>query len=228
MSLLYNLFLLPLLAVYCAVFVLQEKLFTDTRSNLQAIPSFQLVKAATGYLHQISAEILFVKEAVFLGGIKAGTDEASFAPVLSNNYRQITLLYPEFVDPYYYSQAYLPHLGLEFAQDTNDILATGISHYPNNFLFRLYSGVNSFQYLDAPLAAAKTFEEASKQPDAPPIFSHLAAILSAQGGNLQAAIITLQIMVKGEEDETVKKRYHEEIEMFKKAMLVSSQQSSVG
>jgi hypothetical protein len=214
--------LIPAIVIYGFVFIAQERIFKGNHIDLKIIPSFQLLRAATGYIHQLVAEFFFVNEAVFLGGIKPGVDLVSYAPVLSHNYLQITSLYPEFIDPYYYSQAYLPHLGREFAQDTNNILATGIASHPNSFILRLFAGVNTFQYLDDPVAAAKIFQDASNLKDAPPMFGHLAAILSADGGNLNAAILSLRTMLNVEENETIKSRYQEEIEMFQQAIQVQN------
>jgi len=219
---LYNLLLLPLVAAYCAVFLLQERLFKETSTDLQPIPSFQVLQATTGYLQQLVAEILFIKAAVFLGGVKPEVAPLSYAPALAHNYRQITSLYPAFIDPYYYTQAYLPYLGSEYARAANDILTTGITTYPKDFIFRLYKGTNYFRFLDEPLAAAAVFHEASTLPDAPPTFGHLAVILSAQGGNLQASMITLQIILKTEKNEVVRKRYLAEIEMLLKALEVQN------
>lgn len=207
-----------LLFFYHATFLEQERLFKGAYRDLLPIPSAQLLKATTGYVHQLTAEIFFVQTAVFLGGIKPETDHLAYAPALAHNLRQITSLYPEFVDPYYYANAFLPYIGVQFAKAANTIIATGIATYPNDFVFRLFQGINFLQYMNDPLAAAKAFEDASKLPKAPPMFGHLASILAAQGGNLQAALITLQVLNKSEENEIVRERYRREIEMFRQAI----------
>ena len=218
MKILGNLLILPFIAIYCGVFLVQEKLFEDTRSEIPHVPSYHLLLAVTGYLHQLTAEFFFVKTAVFIGGLEPGADHASFAPSLANNYRQITKLYPEFIDPYYFVNAHLPYIGKEFAEITNDILATGIVAHPKDFLLHLFKGINYLQYLEDPLAAATTFQETSKIPNAPPMFGHLASILAAQGGDLQAALITLEILNKNEDNKAVRERYGREIELFRKAI----------
>jgi hypothetical protein len=218
----YKFLILPIIAAYCAIFFLQERLFKGTFTELQPVPSFQLLQATTGYIHQLVAEILFIKAAVFLGGVKPRTAPLSYAPALAHNYRQITELYPEFIDTYYYTQAHLPHVNKDSAKAANEILSTGITTYPNDFVLRLFAGVNYFQYLDEPIAAAEVYQEASKLPGAPPMFGHLAAILSVQGGDLEAGLITLNILLKTEEKEAVRKRYMDEIEMFQKAIEVQN------
>jgi len=212
--------LLPALAVYCMAFLAQEKLFKELAPHLQPLPSAQFLKATTGYLHQLVAEISFIQSGVFLGGVKPGTEPQSYAPALAHNYRQITSLYPAFNDPYYYSQSYLASVSPEFARSANDILATGRKAYPENLIYPFFQGFNFFSYLDEPLEAAKVFQEASLLPKAPSMFAHLASILSAVGGQLEAGIISLQVMLRSTDDEAVKNHYQEEIAMFKKALNV--------
>jgi len=212
--------LLVLMAAYCLVFLAQEKLFLDRPVSLQPVPAAAFLRATTGYLRQLTSEILFVQSSVFLGGVKPGTDHTTYAPVLAHNYKQITTLYPQFIDPYYFAQGYLPHMNPEFAQATNDILATAREAHPADLIFPFFLGFNLFRYLDKPLEAAEVFRQASLLPKAPPMFGRLAAVLAAQGGQLQAAILSLQVLVKTTDDEGVKKRYYEEIEMFRQALRV--------
>lgn len=214
----FALFLVPMLIVYVLAFNQQETLFSSQRLSLNYNPSYQVLKACSGYWRQLTAEMIFIRAAVFLGGVKAGTDPVTYAPALANNYRQITKLYPAFIDPYYYSQAFLPSAGPEFAKIANEILTTGIKAYPKIFVFWLYKGMNHLQNMDDPAGAAEVFAEASKVEGAPSLFTHLAAILAAEGGNLQAAWISLSIMRKAEENEAAKKRYTDEMLLVEKAI----------
>lgn len=214
-------FILPFLLVYFVAFQSQERLFREYRSDLEAIPSHHIIKAATGYLRQITAEMVFVKASVFLGGLPQTSESENpptYAPILSHNLRQITLLYPEFTDPYYYANAYLPPLGKVFAESANDILTTGISANPTDFVLRLFQGINQLNYLDDPLAAGETFQKASLLPNSPSMFGHIAAILTAQGGGLQVALISLELLRKNEENPFVRERYEKEIAMFHQAI----------
>jgi hypothetical protein len=210
----------PLLVAYGLSFLAQDKLFFKTAPNLQPAPAARFLRATTGYLHQLTAEILFVQSAIFLGGLKPGADQKSYAPALAHNYRQITTLYPQFIDPYFYTQSYLAPIAPEYAEAANEILATGRVAAPDNLIYPFFQGFNCFRSLNAPLKAAKVFQEASQLPKAPPMFAHLATIFTAQGGQLQAAIFSLQLMLKTTEDKGVQKRYQEEIEMFEDALKV--------
>jgi len=220
MRLTRDLLFFPLIAAYCLVFLAQEKLFQDGPTTLQPVPAATFLRATTGYLHQLASEILFVQSSVFLGGLKLGTDPNTYAPVLANNYKQITMLYPQFIDPYYFSQSYLASVAPEFTRATNDILTTARDAYPTSPVYPFFQGFNLFRYLDEPLQAAEIFRQASLLPKAPPMFGHLAVILAAQGGQLQAAIISLQAMVKSTDDEGIKRRYYEELNMFRQAVKV--------
>ena len=214
------LFLIPIILAYYSFFLKQEQLFKETTAYLQPIPSAHFLKATTGYMHQLVAEMLYVQSAVFLGGVKPGTDPQSYAPALAHNYTQITKLYPEFQDPYYFAQSFLPYIASEFAQAANSILDSGRQAYPTDLVFPFFQGFNYFRYLEEPLKAAAVFREASLLPEAPPMFAHMAAILSAQGGMLEASIFSLITLVNGTEDKVVKKRYQEELDMFKAAYRV--------
>ena len=91
--------ILPVCIGYALVFLLQERLFQGAAVQLAPVPTAQFLRVTTGYLKQLVAETLFVQSGVFLGGVPAGTDAKTYAPVLAHNYRQITALYPEFQDP---------------------------------------------------------------------------------------------------------------------------------
>ena len=212
--------ILPVCIAYALVFLLQERLFQGTAVQLAPVPTAQFLRATSGYLKQLVAETLFVQSAVFLGGLPAGTDAKTYAPVLAHNYRQVTALYPEFQDPYYYAQAYLAEVGPEFARAANDILATGRGGDPDNLIYPFFQGYNYFRHLDEPIQAAGVFREASRLPEAPPMFAHLAVILSAEGGMLEASIFSLMALVNSTDDKAVRQRYQEELDMFKAAFSV--------
>ncbi|MCL2790467.1 MAG: hypothetical protein FWD79_07460 [Desulfobulbus sp.] len=220
MRLIRRLLLFLVMAAYGLVFLAQERIFQERPATLQPVPAAAFLRAATGYLKQLTSEILFVQSSVFIGGILPGTAPNTYAPALAHNYRQITTLYPRFIDPYYFAQAHLPHVDPEFARATNDVLVTARKAHPTELVFPFFQGFNLFRYLDEPLEAAEVFRQASLLPEAPPMFGRLAAILTAQGGQLQAAIISLQVMVKTTDDEAVKKRCYDEINMFRQALRV--------
>ncbi|MDR3631036.1 MAG: hypothetical protein P4L42_11950, partial [Desulfocapsaceae bacterium] len=77
-------------------------------------------------------------------------------------------------------------------------------------------------YMNEPLKSAEAFAETAAIPGAPPIFGHLAAVFSAQGGDLTAGLISLKTLLNSEKDENVRARYQEEIAIFEKALEVNA------
>ena len=72
--------------------------------------------------------------------------------------------------------------------------------------------------MNEPHRASEVFAELATREGAPTWFGHLAAILSARGGNLYAGLISLQSMLAVESDEVMKQRYRDDIEMFNQAI----------
>lgn len=175
-------------------------------------------KITAGYIKQLAAEMLFIRTSVFLGGVRAGTPPISYADALGNNFEVMTQIYPRFTDPYYFCQGFLTPISPESAARANIIFETGIAAHPDNFFFRMFHGTNFFLSMNEPLKGAQAFAEAAKLPDAPPLFGHLAALLSAQGGDIVAGLISLKTMLAAEKDEKVRKRYEEEIVIFEQAL----------
>ena len=175
---------------------------------------------AGGYMKQLAAEMLFIKTSVFLGSVVHDTPPTSYAAVLGNNFEVITRVYPRFIDPYYYVQAFIPHISPESAAKATTIFETGIAALPDELILRLFYGTNFFLSMNEPLKGAAAFTEAAKLPKAPPLFAHLAAQLSAQGGDIAAGLISLKTMLAVEKDDKVRVRYEEEIVIFEQALEV--------
>lgn len=220
MNLIHTFFFAAIFGVYCTIFVNQERLYKEKIPTLHAVPPHDLLEVASGYLRQVVSEIIFIKSAVFLGTRQAVVDENFNAQNLAHNYKQITTLYPEFIDPYYYTQSYLPHISSELAEKANEILENARIAAPDNLIYPFFQGVNYFRFMNEPLKAAQVFREASNHPDAPPMFERLAIIFTAQGGQLEAALISLQVLLKNTDDEIVRERYKDEIMMFQDAIKV--------
>lgn len=209
-----------LLLVYGWFFVLQEQRQAEYRADLQYALPASFYRVVTGFGRQLAAEMLFIRTSVFLGGIPPGVPPTSYEVPLANNFAVMTDLYPRFIDPYYFTQGFLPHISEESAARAAEIFATGIAAHPDDFVLRFFHGSTFFLAMDEPLKAAQAFQEAADLPEAPPIFARLAAILSARGGNIAAGLITLQAMHAGEADEAVRQRYAEEIAIFQEALAV--------
>lgn len=216
------LFLAVLILLYVFVFAVLEEKKQENENVLEIALPVNFYKITAGYLKQLAAEMLFVKSSVFVGGIKPGIAPESYVGALGNNFDVMTGLYPYFVDPYYFCQAFLPSVSIEAASKANEILARGIIAHPDDLILRFFYGTNFFLEMNEPLKGAKVFMEAAKLPNAPPMFAHLAAVLSAEGGDITAGLISLKIMFETEKDEIVRKRYQQEIVVFEQALKVQS------
>jgi len=209
-----------LITLYGLIFLAQEQQSQNQAPSLQIALPVKFQHITTGYLYQLAAEMLFIKTSVFLGGVKPGVPSATYAKALGNNFEVMTSLYPRFIDPYYFCQAFLPHISPDDARKTNAILETGIKAFPRDFIFRFFYGTNYFLSMNEPLMGAKAFAEAAKMPNAPPLFGHLEALLSAKGGDIAAGLVSLKTMLAAESDEVVRARYQHEIEIFEQALQV--------
>lgn len=217
---------------YGYFFIVQEKAFQKEYIYLKALPSVSAIRLLTGYGHQLAAEIAFVQSSVFLGGLPVGSDPRTYMPILAHNYKTVAKLYPEFIDTYYYAQSYLAGVqsivigvDVEATRAANSILAVGRIAEPNNLIYPFFQGFNHFSYLNEPQEAAKIYREASQIPKAPPVFAHMATLMQAEGGELEASVYGLEILMRTTNDRYRRELYAEEIRMFKQALEV---QKAVG
>ena len=215
-----SLLLAGIVVLYGWLFTLQEQRGEERQGSLTMALPVGFYKIAAGYMQQLAAEMLFIRTSVFLGGVPPGTPPANYEEPLANNFEVMTQLYPRFIDPYYFCQGFLPPISPEAAARAGTIFETGIAAYPDDLILRFFYGTNFFLAMNEPLKGAAAFGEAAKLPDAPPLFGHLAALLSAQGGDITAGLISLQTMLAAEQDETVRARYEEEIVIFEQALEV--------
>lgn len=209
-----------LLFFYGALFSLQEARFSKSSQQLSHPLPPAIQKIALGYLRQLGGEMQFIKASVFLGGLKPGRDPLEYAEPFARLFTAAATLHPQFIDTYFLCQATLPHVNNDYARYTNTVLEQGMTALPDNFVLPFFAGFNHFYYLDEPLQAARLFHLTAKRPNGPPMLEHLANILSAEGGNIYAALIGLRGMYASEKDEQVKMRYAEEIAAFEKAVTV--------
>ena len=152
-------------------------------------------------------------------------DQATYLPALAHNYKVIAQLNPKFIDTYYYTQSFLAGFDEASTEAANDILAIGRSAYPESPLYPFFQAFNLFSYLQRPDEAAAIFFEASRIPNAPPGFAHMAVLLKAEGGELEASLYSLQVLMRATEDPHRRELYGKEIAMFRQALEV---QKAVG
>ncbi len=209
-----------LLFFYGTLFPLQEARFPESSQQLSHPLPPAIQKIALGYLHQLGGEMQFIKASVFYGGVKPGRDPLEYAEPLAQHFTAAATLHPQFIDTYFLCQATLPYINNDYARYANIVLAQGMTALPDNFVLPFFAGFNHLYYLNEPLQAARLFHLAAAKPNGPIMLEHLANILSAEGGNIYAALIGLRGMYASEKDEQVKMRYAEEIAAFEKAVTV--------
>lgn len=209
-----------LLFFYGTFFSLQESRFLESSQQLAHPLPPVIQKIALGYLRQLGGEMQFIKASVFYGGIKPGRDPLEYAEPLAQHFTAAASLHPQFIDTYFLCQAILPYINTDYARRANSVLAQGMTALPDSYVLPFFAGFNHLYYLNEPLEAAQLFHLAAAKPNGPPILEHLANLLSAEGGDIYAALIGLRGMYASEKDEQVKKRYAEEIASFEKAATV--------
>lgn len=211
------------LASYLLLFAVAERYFTTATLTFSAPLPAPVLRVALGFLQHLGAETLYVKAAVFLGAPPTllPAEKVSAEP-LSRNFEVLTELYPEFKDAYFLAQSSLAHVSPEYAGRANGILDRGIAAYPDDLILPFFKGFNYYYYRDEASRAAEIFAELGKRPDAPSWLGHLAAILSARDGALQAGLLSLRVMHATEENELIKARYARDIEIFEKAIDIQS------
>jgi len=215
--------LLLVIVAYGVSYAYLDRTMQGQSVKLQSAPPLKVLQTMSGYFEQISSEMIFIQTSVFLGGLKKlGTVVEDYDTELAHNFRTMTSLYPDFIDPYYLTNAFLAPASRYGAEQADLVFDTGITAYPKDFVLRFFKGANLFYNLQQPLQAADAFAKAAKIEDAPPMFAHLAAIFSGRSGELKAGLIMLQTMANAEKNELVKERYNEEIECFKQAIAVQN------
>ncbi len=209
------------LAGYLAFFVMTERHFSTAKLHFSAPLPAPVLNVALGFLRHLGAEMLFVKAAVFLGAPPAMLPpEEEYVENLTLNFEVLTDIYPEFRDAGFLAQSSLAHISPEYAGRVIGILDKGIDALPDDLYLPFFKGFNHYYYRGENAHAAEIFAELGQRPDAPSWIGHLAAVLSGQGGDLYAGLVTLQIMHAMEEEEFHKARYARDIDTFQRAIEV--------
>jgi len=212
--------LVILLLAYSSLFFTQDKHAGNTSANISpSLPTGVLNVLGHSYMNQLIAESLFIKTAVYLGGVSKQIDEANL-DMMAQHFLTISQLHPKFLDAYYRSESVLAHRGDRFVHQANTILENGKNALPDEVAIPFFEGFNYFHYLNEPVKAAKNLRIASNIPGSPQWIGHLASMLMASGGNIRTGLIWLQGMLAATQDEDEKKRYGKEIAIFEKAMQV--------
>lgn len=216
-----SLIILPVLLVcYGFLFVAQDKHAGIESTNLSpALPTQVLNVLDHAYLHQLIAEVLFIKTAVYYGGLDKTMNEENLE-IMGQDFTAMSRLHPRLLDIYYRSEAVLAHRGNGYARIANRILENGRKVLPHQLALPFFEGFNYFHYLNEPAKAAKILHIASIIPHSPKWIAHLASMLMASGGNIRTGLIWLKAMLATTRDKGEKAHYRKDILAFEKAMQV--------
>jgi hypothetical protein len=174
-----------------------------------------VLKIATLDFRGITSDILFLNALVFMGSTHERQENLRVTAWewkwLYSTLDASTELDPYFLDPYYFAEAHLTWEALMIDAD-NLILEKGSKYRDWDASLPFYIGFNYFYFLQDNVNARKWMLEASKRPDANPIYAEIAAKLAYEKKRTENAINFLDEMSKRTEDEELKKKYEKRLD----------------
>ncbi|MDL2286530.1 hypothetical protein LJC24_03770 [Desulfococcaceae bacterium OttesenSCG-928-F15] len=215
--------ILALIFLLFYVFVWTRQEGKDQWNDFHLTPSLPapVLQAVSGYSHNLAGFFLFVKVSVFAGGTLKGVKDTSYADTLAQNMDVVTRLYPDFTDPYHYTQSFLAPIGSDYTAKANEILDRIIAqNKPDLWFFSFFKGFNLYFYLEKNKEAAEVFAGMAEREEGPGYLGRLASILMARDGELIAGRNMVQAMYNNETDEALKERYRVSRDNYDKALLV--------
>jgi len=209
-----------LIIAYTVIYSANGQYSTTRANNISpALPGGILNILGHNYLNQLIAEALFIKAAVYYGGLDQQINQKNLN-IMEQHFISMAQLHPRLLDTYYRSESVLAHRGSPYINTANQILENGRKYLPNQVSLPFFEGFNYFHYLNNPRKAANILRIASSIPNAPQWIGHLASILIASDGNVRTGLIWLKSMHNSSQDKDEKARYAIEIIAFEKAMQV--------
>ncbi len=209
-----------LLIAYSSLFSAYEKRIAISPPTISpTLPVVTLKVIGHIYLKQLIAESLFIKTAVFYGGLKKRMNEDNLH-IMGQHFLAMGQLHPKLLDIYYRSESSLAHKGAVHTKTVNQILEHGRGVLPEQIELPFFEGFNYFHYLNEPVKAAKILRIASNITDSPQWIGHLASMLMASSGNIRTGLIWLKGMLSTTQNEDEKARFEKDIIAFEKALQV--------
>ena len=211
--------LLFVLLLYLTVFSAVDHVKPANPESYSPSLPLEMHQILSGYLHQINAERLLIKVKVFLGGLPEKSHPESYLESIHSDFSIASTLHPQFMDTYYIaesSMAWSPPKGTAFA---DNILKNGIESRPDQWILPFFTAFNSFYLLKKPLDAIEPLQLAVDR-GGPKSLSHLIIVLSANGGDIRAALFGLKVILASEDDPFKRKQYLAEMDIFNQALSV--------
>jgi len=206
--------------LYSMMFFKVDQLHQKQTLDLSpAIPTKILKIVGHTYLEQFLAEYLFIKTAVYYGGLSVKPTDENLDR-MANHFKAISELHPLMIDTYYRAEAALAHRGSDHVKQANIILEMGREALPDEVALPFFEGFNYLNQLEKPKKAAHILQIASQIDGAPRWLGHLASILMADEGNIRSGLMLLKGMYASSQDEQEKERYKKDIQAFQNAWFV--------
>lgn len=170
-------------------------------AELSYLPKGEYLRVAVLGYQQIVADLIWLKAVQHFGErkqTKIGYKWAYHAVDV------LTDLDPKFAFAY---QAAGTNLGVYagLVQESIAILTKGMRHNPNVWELPFYTGYDYYFELHDPKSAAIYFRRAAELPGAPPYLPRLAARMTVEAGDPEAALEFLQRLYQQVEDEQIRK-----------------------
>lgn len=182
-----------------------------------------LLKITALEFDSLASDFTFLQAMVFMGS----TFERKERPRvkewewrwLHDTLNASTDLDPYFLDPYYFGEANLTWEG-NMIREANKLLEKGSKYRDWDWMLPFFIGFNHFYFLQENDRASEYLMEASKRPDASPMFASLATRLAYKGNRTENAIIFLRQLLKDTTDERLKKEYETRLTALEKILFL--------
>lgn len=218
-------------SMIASFFVLQHKEAAYPSTSMEDVlfmPSPQVVKRASIGYSGLLADIYWMRVVQYFGSKhKRGSMEyKALAPLL-----EIAItLDPHLVIAYEWGATFLdqpPPSGAGDDQAAVALIRKGIANNPNNWHLYVTLGFIQYESEHNYLAAAKTFEEGSKVPNANPSLKVMAAKMLTDAGSLDTALYLWGTIYEQATDKSLKQNALQHFESLKVDQQVSELQALV-
>ncbi len=211
--------LLFILLVYLNIFSATDQVKPATPESYSPSLPVEIQQILSGYLYQLDAERLIIKLKVFLGGLPENSSSDPYLESINDDFIIACKLNPLFLDTYYIAESALAWTAPTGTAFANAILKYGIEKRPDQWIIPFFMAFNYFYLLKEPINAISPLQLAVVR-GGPKWLSHLIIVLSANGGDIRAALLGLKVMLASEDDPLKRKKYLAEIDVFNKAIFV--------
>lgn len=167
------------------------------------VPRPEFAKAMSLGFDTVLADYYWVQAVLLAGGSLNPQAESTHLGRLID---VVTTLDPWVDHPYRFAAVWLINT-LDDVRHGNRLLRRSFEYHPDEWRNRFYLGFNLFYYLDDDLAAAEELQVASQLRGAPQYLPRLVARLRSDSGDLTAAGLFLEELVRQTEDEDAKAEY---------------------